>query len=540
MIVRLYRYGPTRHRLRKAWVVCARAMSPVLDAIERVTLPEGLTLLVPQRRGGGAHAVPVWLDTGRQHVHDEEARSRLFGQLALATRLLADAVSGAGGLLLPTAVDLAGTSALAADVHGVDVEDDDAAAFVANRLRLDVAALIGASGRAMVRPGGIDAGGSARLTRTEPGAPSVFLASASRDHLRRVDAAYRRDGQTGYADADVAVEHPEAGWTASVTLRVLDGQALLGDCRAWLVLLQALSLRARRIAREGGSPPDAPAAGLVEDRNAAAVRGTQAVVGGGEGGERVPRARGGVPRMLFHLLEDLRLEMRILGATFDEVAPVWSGAALRLSGRRGLVTENELFRLWMRERPAELARALPTLAGTGGTPWGASLGEANEKREGAAVGVLREGWDTGPGRVSPSADSLLVRRLLSWPPGEPRARALVEWQDECNAFDLGPILRTLPREERERVLAALRPSKVFPVRGPTGWAGLAEPLAVAARRHACLLHLVAGPEKGPALDAHARELGATLPEGFALLRLRRAADGRGPAEQELLLVSESP
>ncbi|MFI2645563.1 hypothetical protein [Streptomyces sp. NPDC018610] len=371
MLVSLTRVGPTRHSLLTSAVVAgvdagavvrsvrlppAPAFAPTAEVRPHDTVPGLLTL-----RLDGA-----WLGT-------PASRAQVFGHLAEVNAGLARVARAYGGVLLPAGVqrDAAGPHApLAGDRHGLHILDDVEQAVLVNLLRRHSPTLIALTGRARVG-GAADRAGSRRLIESREHLTTRFLPSADARYLHRFQAELRRtDGISDLSRMDVVPVPRTVDGPAQVLVRCVDAQAALADTRAQALLLDALVLRARRMAADGRRERHVPQDVIDVNRTRAVVHGLRArflPTGPREGkrpaketGTRGPAATAAAEvsarQAGRRLLRDLLPELSLLDATALELLPLLAPLDLPDLGLRDLRTQ-DLLRRAARDRTGLAARA---------------------------------------------------------------------------------------------------------------------------------------------------------------------------------------
>ncbi|MET8543984.1 hypothetical protein ABZW03_25535 [Kitasatospora sp. NPDC004799] len=250
--------------------------------------------------------------------------------------------------------------------------------LLCNLLREHSPTLIALTGRQLYGADGVPSGGSARLSRATDQVTTRYVASFSPQHLDRVRTALRQEERLARLEAMDVNPLGEAEFDAAgdVTLRLVDGQVSVSSAMAHALLVQALAMRARELARTGrriGAVPQP----LVERNRARAVAhglaaGFETEQHGGDrrteqrgGGDRRTDRRGGrtggpaadrpprtVPaaRAASALMRELLPYFRQLDATADELGQLFTGLELSGgggSGRGGFVrNENDLLARW--------------------------------------------------------------------------------------------------------------------------------------------------------------------------------------------------
>lgn len=373
MLTRLYRYGPARQRIMKGFVVAESSplsVGAAEGAVKRITL---------QVAQAAAHFLPrtsettitlqtdhrwpatIWLDTGLVWLHTPAARANLFVLLSQAVRATAEAVKGAGGILLPNAVRPFASQPwyrfLCSDRHFLETESEVERAIFCNLLRCHLPVLIALSGHAGAGPEGVENIGSRRLAEsTHHFAPHHF-AAVSPAHLTRMAQFLRQEeGVPQLWMLDVNPRGDTRIGIEEVELRCIDGQMLLPTVRAQALLFEALLIRARRWAREGKSAPKCWQGGLNRNRARAISDGLQSRF---EPEPELNAQNKRDPRnsvfllsarvALLNLIEDLQYELQVLEAQYEEFEPLTLGITLRRLGKAALQNESDMLRLIQRQ-----------------------------------------------------------------------------------------------------------------------------------------------------------------------------------------------
>jgi hypothetical protein len=343
-LTRLYRLGPSPQRIGKGYVIAGPA--DVVTALRR-----DLNGRAP------AHDVVVEVDenslrsltlrTGWWWLHDRDSRDTARTTLSHAIARVASAASRQGCLLLPGAVRPSGQATwqdwTTGDHHTIGLLDDVEREVASNLFRSHVPEIIALTGHP-----GIDQTpeplGSRRLAESGRHLAARYLASASPRHLSLVASELRRTtGIRALRTMDVHPLDPPApgGETGSLGVRCVDGQAFAGTTIAHAILLQALTMAARRRVRDGRRQGHTDQQLLERRRASAILKGIDARVptestesrGGGRGKnkdkhERRDSGQVSLDVLALELLDGLIPELGTLEVSFTEFAPViaWTAA----------------------------------------------------------------------------------------------------------------------------------------------------------------------------------------------------------------------
>lgn len=391
MLLSLTRVGATRQGLRKGIAVLGADPGRLEHAVDPgVARPVTGTAGLFQLRASRA-----WLGTA-------SARDETFAAMAQDARRLADAARLVGGIAIPTAIGLAGQSAvLGGDMHVIEVLSAVEQEVLANLLRTHVPTLIAMTGRPLTASGmPPDRVGSRWLAGSRTHLAARYLASTEPEHLERVKAELRRhDGVSRLDRLDIFPASTGADSTLVVVVRCVDAAPSLAAARAHALVLAALGLRARRMVRDGNRVGNPWQRTLEENRARAIAEGLRAQFAPvedwgrnrnrnrdparpdgahGQAGPPRPPRMVGAREAIRRLLKDLCTEFSNLEATPEELAPVIMPVELPQLGLRRVAGESDLLTTWSRQGDQVLARAAwdafldsapggPTLAAARGT-----------------------------------------------------------------------------------------------------------------------------------------------------------------------------
>ncbi|MBC8029041.1 MAG: hypothetical protein H7Z16_02935 [Pyrinomonadaceae bacterium] len=432
MLTHVYRYGPSRQRILKGFVVAGQEAERIVSRVVKewpASLSGALNLSADAR-----FPTNVWLDTGLVWLHTPQARARHFSQLAESARGLAQSVTKAGGKLLPNAIRLSTSEAwesyLCSDRHLLETFDDSEKEVYCNLLRVHLPVLIALTGRAGVSPQGVEPVASRHLANSSHHLAARYLASVSPQYLQRVVQCLRRDQGVGILellDVYPLADNGENG----VEIRFTDGQILLSSVRAQALLYQALLIKARRLTRSGRRIGNVRQSLVERNRGRAITDGLQArlevevrKLDEGRGprtstqtrqgttrGERNPKEFLSAREAALSLLEELASEFHVLEVEFAEIAPLVIGAGLRAIGLAGLQNESDLMREWLRQSHAQsydLLSRLPDMVYQFSPGQDDALTALNKLRFGQSTERLQRWWELML-KTSARSESLSLR-----------------------------------------------------------------------------------------------------------------------------------
>lgn len=356
MLVSVTRVGPTRHSLTKTVAVSGADIGAVLGGARLPTPPHSLSApeILPDDPGPGLLSIrypDAWLATSA-------ARDEVYGHLAdVLTALAASARSLRATLHAPGVQLDAGEprSPLAGDPHAMWTVDDAEQEVLVNLLRRHSPTLIALTGR--VRVGGpADRVGSRRLLESREHLATRYLAAPGARYLEHYRGELRRrEGISDLLRMDVAPVAAQPGVPAAVVIRCIDAQVSLTDLRAQALLLDALALKARRMAAKGLRETDVPQRVIDTDRTRAVAEGLRAqfVAPGERNGNADENVDTSARLAGRRLLRELVPELALLEATALELLPLLAPLELPDLGLRPLRTQDLLGRTVGRD-PARL------------------------------------------------------------------------------------------------------------------------------------------------------------------------------------------
>lgn len=417
MLTRLYRNGPSRQQISKAYVVAGPDPKKIVEKVVREQ-----SQIVANRAPGislrGLRRSPsvIVLDTGLVWLHTRRAREAMFAKLCDCVRIIASAVGQAGGLLLGNAVRIDKDNSwrffLCSDQHRLETSDELETATLCNLLRLHLPVLIAITGRAGADPGGIEALGSRRLSDSTHLHAPYYLLTASVEHLKRMSECLRRDGGVQRMDfLDVYPTTVDNG-AGLVEINFNDGQMLVANTRAQALLYQALLIRARRRARNEQTIPPIDHKLLSRNRERAIAGGMEARFEEEVDDVRRDR-RAKIPfrsagDVWHEVAEHLQYEFQVLETAYEEIAPLVQGVTLRRLGHAALQNENDLLRMLYRRCKGRPNHFLQTMAAfVNDQREEANLPSFNEQLLAGPSADVRDWWEQFL-RVSPE-DRMLPR-----------------------------------------------------------------------------------------------------------------------------------
>lgn len=358
MLTKLYRYGPGRQGLRKGYVVAADDAPAVIGAVCAETSP---VAALARARGLLLQADPhqpsaVEIETGLVWLHTAAARQSLRETLQEVVTALAEAVKTAGGRLMPNAVRPAHgpwKAYLCGDTHAIETASEIEKATYCNLVRAHLPELIALTARAGVAPEGVENGGSRRLAESEHHLAARLFPSVSARYLTSIRRSLSRD--EGLRRPDLLDVDPNVdGEPGPVRLRFVDGQMMVQTSVSHALTFQALLLRARRMVGQGRSVRGPEQRLLEHNRALAVAHGSGALLAAppagpgraGKGNRDRAEDEEPVPArdLVIELYQELRVELLTLEATYEEMAPLVLGPAMRQTGAPGIQNESDLLR----------------------------------------------------------------------------------------------------------------------------------------------------------------------------------------------------
>lgn len=349
-LTRLYRLGPSPHRIHKGYVIAgsADAVAALRKDLNGRAAARDVVVATPEDSPRSVTLVTDWW-----WLHDRDSRDTARAVLTEAVVAVASAARRRGCLLLPGAVRPNGEPAwqdwTVGDHHSVGLLDDVEREVATNVFRSHIPEIIALTGHPGIGPTP-EPLGSRRLAESGQHLAARYLASASARHLSLVESELRRT--TGIRDLRTMDVHPldppsPGGDTDSLAVRCVDGQAFAGTTIAHAILLQALTMAARRMVRDGRREGNRDQAMLERRRALAILKGIDARVPTEAGGGRHDDGKGGrrdhrddakderhdsgrvsLDVLALELLDDLVPELGTLEVSFTELAPViaWTAA----------------------------------------------------------------------------------------------------------------------------------------------------------------------------------------------------------------------
>lgn len=419
-LTRLYRLGPSPQRISKGYVIAGPA-DAVLALRRDLNSRQAARDVVVEAPEDSPRAVT--LTTGWWWLHDRAARDTARADLTEAVVAVASAASSRGCLLLPGAVRPNGEATwqdwTIGDHHSIGLLDDVEREVAANLFRTHVPEIIALTGHPGIGPIP-EPLGSRRLAESEQHLAARYLASVSDRHLSLVASELRRT--TGIRDLRTMDVHPldppgPGGAGGSLGVRCVDGQAFAGTAIAHAILLQALTMAARREVRDGRREGNTDQKLLERRRALAILKGidarvpteeTKKTTGRNDNRKDGRRDSGHVSLdvLALELLDQLVPELGTLEVSFTEFAPViaWTAA----------LTESAI--------PRNEAELLPrALYGADGASHEV-IARLVAAREWHAPGLFLTGTPLSPARLQ-SLSQQWEARLTEPPPGTKTTRA---------------------------------------------------------------------------------------------------------------------
>jgi hypothetical protein len=360
MLIKVYRDGPSRQRLRKGFVVTGKRAADVIGEVAQRFQVRGLNQAFPQIQIGVDSKFPkcIWLDTGAVWLHTSKARSEIFDQLARAAKELRDRIEALGGGFCSNAVfpvgDFQSRDATCGDDHFVETIDDIEREVFCNLTRRYTPLLIALSGRAAASAANIERLSSCRLSTSTRHFAARYFGSVSARHMDRVKRELRRE--EGVSRTDLLDVNPEATLADSVMgvhVRCIDAQLLLSSSRAHSILCEALLIRSRSLVRQGRRVGNTRQRVINRNRSRAIIDGLTArmeedvqtgVRGANQGRNHNLEALTSATDAVIDMLVGLQDELRVLEVSYDEIACLILGISLRRMGLAGIRNENDFLR----------------------------------------------------------------------------------------------------------------------------------------------------------------------------------------------------
>lgn len=548
MLLTINQFGPRPQRLLKGYVISGRPLEPLRaaagDAVKRMARDTAGQAVEMQSDRQDPRV--LWLDSGFVWMHTVDARKACFEVMSRAVELVAKAVTGAGGRLLPNAtrptVESRWGPWLCGDRHFLQVLDAQERERFCNLLRQHLPEIIAFTGRGGVDPRSVDDLGSRRLFDSPGHAAARHFAAATPHYLERMTNELRREAGISHLRAlDVNPDTQDS--SSAVELRFVDGQALLTSVRAQAILFQAMRLRAHRLVHADIHIEHMDQA-LVERNRARAIAGgprawieQKPVPWTVRGKRSVLRAR----EALIALVEGLRYEFQVLEADYTELAPLVVGSGLRKLGLPAMEIENDLFKFRLRSQltskpqwPGELASLLPC------TSLADELTTHNERRLPHQTRYLKEYWtrwlkNPAPARIenrrahserSDQAIRALAEQVANrrYPGGA--VALLYEFVHQTASQDLSSALRALPPERQRFVRDYFYPPReqsIFMRLDALAWSEQdgRRALDCAWHRGVALLMIEEAADLETEVDEASAQLHAGCPRDFDLFQLNR-------------------
>lgn len=548
MLLTINRFGPRPQRLLKGYLISG-------NPLDRLRSAAGDALAYAAREAGGQpvemqndrrNPRVLWLDSGFVWMHTAGARKGCFEAMSRAVELVAKAVAGGGGRLLPNATRLTLEGGwrpwLCGDRHFVQVLDAQERERFSNLLRQHLPEIIAFTGRGGVDPRSVDELGSRRLFDSPRHAAARYFEAATPPYLERMANELRRGAGIAHLRAlDVNPDPKDAA--DAVELRFVDGQSLLTSVRAQAILFQAMRLRAHRLVH-ADIRVEYLGQALVERNRARAIAGGPRAWIEQKPAPWMTRGKRSVLQAreaLIGLIDGLRYEFQVLEVDYAELAPLVVGSGLRQLGLPAVETENDLFRSRLRSQrnsgkqwPAELASLLPC------TSLVDELTAHNQRRLPQQARYIEEYWTRW---LKNPASARLENRRARTERSDQAIRALAdqianrqvaggavallyEFVRQTASQDLSSALRGLPPERQRVVRDYFYPPKeqsLFVRLGDLTWneRDCRRALDGARRRGVALLMIEEAASAEAEVDEAAAQLHARCPRDFDLFQLNR-------------------
>lgn len=401
MLKKIYRIGASNQAIEKTFLV-SQLSRDKLETFAKET--DGFS--ISTEPGTGTATISV--ASGLRWLGDFDSRQRLFDKFAAVQSDLAALVKKSGGILHPTSISLGTASASTqgqADAYRFLCADETEQAIFCQVLREAVPMFIVAFGRAAISDAGLEGPHSSRILSGLVSAARNWP-NTSREHLNRMEKFYRVElGLTSLAHLEIRPGIDERG-APFVETTALDGQVWLSTTRAASIILQALFLRARRLARDGKASSWTKQETFERNRSRAAAEGPYSLLD--------PSGKAG-NRLWLELLLNLRQEFRVLETRYEEIECVILGAFLNLLGHPAPQSENDILRMRLAAaqktgRPVSQVLS-ELLSDARATP----LQDDNRLRHGEVANDLQQWWGEWLSSDRPLPDLLPKEQLAHRP-----------------------------------------------------------------------------------------------------------------------------
>lgn len=408
-LVKIYRYGPTRQRVKKGFVV-THPQRAVAGKIAQSLAAE----LAPGKYGVSIdwdrrHPTSLWLNAGLRTLHKPSERARLTKDLSDSLAFSIRSIERAGGRLLPNAIfptsgQCRWQAFLCNDIHELEMVDAVEAEMASNLLRLLSPLFIAMSGRAGLNGAAVDWCGSRRLLVNGRGFATRWIASAAPEHLERVETQMRQQSTADRWDQlDIYPRLRDGSNGADVVVQCLDGQSRIQTTVAHALLLQAVAMRARQYSRFDQRVFPTEQKRLEWDRSAVIANGFRTNIFHdlppglfrfSKRGQRTKTPRVRPETSLLGLLYELCYEWQVLEAEVTELSPLVLGLEVRQLGRKAIINENDLLRTLVRRKESLTTdSALVTFCDSLLDDQGRDLmTKLNHEKHGAACRVIEAKW----------------------------------------------------------------------------------------------------------------------------------------------------
>lgn len=352
MLTKVYKYGPTRQRIMKSFIINGDNPDLAYEVIENIS--ESIDFKIqrnPQRKR------EIWFDSGMIWLHTVKARESFFQRLGGAIIDVSRKLKEVQHSLLPCGVrptkEVRWFDYLGSDLHHFEVLDDIEKEVFANLLRELAPIFIALTGRAGIEKTKVESIGSRRLLNSQSDFAPRYFTSLNEKHLPRVIQCLERD--EGVTRLDLLDINPLAEnknqSLPSVEIRFTDGQALLSSVRTQAILYQATLIQARRLVANGRRWGDQGQNLIKRNRGRSIAFSFDSVleieqkITDKKGKSNFKLAKMPVTSVLLKFLEETIKEMQILEVEYDEIKSAILGPSLYQMGLSGIKNENEMFKI---------------------------------------------------------------------------------------------------------------------------------------------------------------------------------------------------
>ena len=351
MLVSATRVGATQQTLSKGYqVVDDRNLeAPSPELIQQAVRVYESIGAAPKIQFNPSRPTLVWFDTGFCWMGSRMQRDQVFADLREGVGEAVKILANSGLRLLPNAVSAnpraAQRSHLCGDFHSFLTGSDAEREIFCNLIRDYSATLIAVSGRSVFANDGIGRIASARLQSSNRHYAARYFPSVADKHIGKIAKELRRAEGISRIDLLDVVPFVEGQARSAPVVRLIDGQATLEYARAHAILLQAIMLRARRMAKEGRRVGAEPQKFISQNRSNAIMRGLRAGISKeisrtGRDGKRERYTQNSVDAFV-DMLDDLTYELKTLNVSIEELGGLVQGIQLRRKGYSAIRTEND-------------------------------------------------------------------------------------------------------------------------------------------------------------------------------------------------------